>query len=799
MDQLQTVSLNTNYNQLNQPPLPTGATLTVKSTADTVDAKPGDGICADSCGNCTLRAAIMEANAFPGDDTINFDPSVFNVAQTITLSIPGVNEDSSATGDLDITSGLTITGPGANLTTIDGGGIDRVLQISPGSATNVRVSGLTLTGGKALNTYTDGGHGGGITNGGTLTLTNVTVKANSADLGGGGITNEVSGTLTINSGTVSGNVGGGIFSWGIGHTVTLNSSTVSGNTAPGWSGGGIVAYQGTLILNNSTVSGNAAKYGGGIVTSNHGIVLNLNNSTVTGNSGIGGGISLGEYATLNLKNTILAGNSTDCLIGSTDVVNSLGHNLDGDGTCHLDSAKGDLSNTAAQLAPLALNLPGSTKTHALCTGPGAPDTSCLAASPAIDKGGDCLAVDQRGVPRPQGAACDIGAYEVGAGPNGAACIPPPNMVAWWPLDRLNSSGEYDDYAGGDNNGTPTGNPSQIPNQYVGNSLQAGIGKFVTVPDAPNLNLWLGSFTIDAWVKYTSGTQTEPIAYKLANASGSGGGYFFYLNKNRLYLQIGPKIFSGPQFSVPIGTWIFVAATVHKNSPIGSVTLYVGVPGKSLATSTSSAGNVNASSPGTPLLIGAWPGNPYAALGIDEVEIFNRALTQQPEIQSLFNAGSAGKCSITEKKGMTWYHMGSDPQYGTITVGCGAAGPDRCDAAKGDTPCSQQLPVLCIYKPNPAFQKPIGLKIPNEYMEWSGGVVATTQPVAGDTFKDKDITAVNAYCEAQFGKGWRVAEFHDGRYWFFQAYGGTVSAPTVPSTRFWVHINDQKDGNCWKLR
>jgi hypothetical protein len=156
-------------------------------------------------------------------------------------------------------------------------------------------------------------------------------------------------------------------------------------------------------------------------------------------------------------------------------------------------------------------------------------------------------------------------------------------------------------------------------------------------------------------------------------------------------------------------------------------------------------------------------------------------------------------STPQKKGMTWFHMASDTQYGTITVGCGASGTDRCDPAKGDTVCSQQLPVLCIYKPNPAFQKPVGLKIPNEYMEWSGGVVATTPPVAGDTFKDKDITAVNAYCQAQFGKGWRAAEFHDGRYWFFQAYGGTVSAPTVPSTRFWVHINDQKDGNCWKLR
>jgi hypothetical protein len=180
--------------------------------------------------------------------------------------------------------------------------------------------------------------------------------------------------------------------------------------------------------------------------------------------------------------------------------------------------------------------------------------------------------------------------------------------------------------------------------------------------------------------------------------------------------------------------------------------------------------------------------------IDEGEFFNRALTQQ-EIQSIFNAGSAGKCSIPQKKGMTWFHTASNVTYGTITVGCGPSGPDRCDPAHGDTLCTQQLPVLCIYKPKPAFPLPVGLPVPNEYNRWSGGVVATTQPVAGNTFANS--AAVTAFCTAVFGAGWRVAEFHDGLYWNFQAYGGTVSAPTVPSTRFWVYINDQKDGNCWK--
>jgi hypothetical protein len=151
-------------------------------------------------------------------------------------------------------------------------------------------------------------------------------------------------------------------------------------------------------------------------------------------------------------------------------------------------------------------------------------------------------------------------------------------------------------------------------------------------------------------------------------------------------------------------------------------------------------------------------------------------------------------SNPQKKGMTWFHTASNATYGTITVGCGPDGPNRCDPAHGDTLCTQQLPVLCIYKPKPAFPLPVGLPIPNQYNEWSGGVVATTPPHAG-TFKD--TAEVNKFCSNVFGPGWRVAEFHDGVYWNFQAYGGTVSAPTVPSTRFWVYINDQLDGNCWQ--
>lgn len=147
-----------------------------------------------------------------------------------------------------------------------------------------------------------------------------------------------------------------------------------------------------------------------------------------------------------------------------------------------------------------------------------------------------------------------------------------------------------------------------------------------------------------------------------------------------------------------------------------------------------------------------------------------------------------------KQGMTWIHESSNAQTGTITVGCGPAGPNRCDPYHGDRLCSQLLPLLCIYKPTPAFSVPVGVDNSNQNYQWSGGVVATTAPVAGNSLPHK--ADADSYCKAQFGAGWNVAEFHNGAGWNFQAYGGTVSAPAVPSTRFWVNINDQTDGNCW---
>ncbi|MGA1368755.1 MAG: beta strand repeat-containing protein, partial [Blastocatellia bacterium] len=80
-----------------------GVTYTVNSLADTPDANPGDGLCANTSGACTLRAAITEANATAAADTINF-------------SVTG--EIAILTALPDLEQSVTIEGPGARNLTI---------------------------------------------------------------------------------------------------------------------------------------------------------------------------------------------------------------------------------------------------------------------------------------------------------------------------------------------------------------------------------------------------------------------------------------------------------------------------------------------------------------------------------------------------------------------------------------------------------------------------------------------------------------------------------------------------------
>jgi hypothetical protein len=189
----------------------------------------------------------------------------------------------------------------------------------------------------------------------------------------------------------------------------MTNSTLSGNSAA--TDGGIFNYYygSTLTVTNSTLSGNSAGNGGGIFNGGaymfgnyYSGTLTVQNSTLSGNSVITDGGGIYNYGTLNYYNTLIANSTSgeDCINGSDGIIRDNVNNLVEDGTCS-DSGVNFLTGDPL-LGPLADN-GGATWTHALL--PGSP---AIDAVPVIS----CtVTTDQRGVVRPQGAACDIGAYE----------------------------------------------------------------------------------------------------------------------------------------------------------------------------------------------------------------------------------------------------------------------------------------------------------------------------------------------------------------------------------------------------
>src|SRR6266487_1300647 len=188
-------------------------------------------------GPGSLRQALVDAN---DGDTID----ATGISGIITLT----------TGELRVDKSVTINGAGADVLAVDGNAAGRVFFITLGET--VTISGFTIRNGHV------GNDAGGIDNedGSTVTVTNCTLSGNSAGLGGGMFNG---GPLTIGSTTISDNSaanGGGIYNSG-GGTTTITNSTVSGNTAG--SGGGIFNI-GMLAITSSTLSNNSASLGGGV-------------------------------------------------------------------------------------------------------------------------------------------------------------------------------------------------------------------------------------------------------------------------------------------------------------------------------------------------------------------------------------------------------------------------------------------------------------------------------------------------------------------------------------------------------
>ena len=154
-----------------------------------------------------------------------------------------------------------------------------------------------------------------------------------------------------------------------------------------------------------------------------------------------------------------------------------------------------------------------------------------------------------------------------------------------------------------------------------------------------------------------------------------------------------------------------------------------------------------------------------------------------------------------KRGLTWGVYPIDPTTGTFTVSCQGlpavqSGGGACNPYVGDTPGTARLPVLCFNKLGMPY--PVPNSAPNSQLAYgSGGVVATTPPVSPIAMGWLGVprSTVDAYCAAQFGSGWVVAEHHMGQNqgWKFGTYGN-VGKPG--KQRFWVHINNQPNGNVW---
>jgi CSLREA domain-containing protein len=241
-----------------------------------------------------------------------------------------------------------------------------------------------------------------------LTLRQSQVMSNTAAVGAG-VYNEGSGaTMTIYQTRLAYNVasssGGGAWNWG---SMSIISSTIDHNRAS--NGAGLRHNKGNLALTNATLSFNTASNNGGGLYSDSETSALLTNVTVDSNHtngapATGGNLYL-DNTSLSLKNTIVSngGPEGNCGFNLPASLNSVDHNLDSGTTCGF-AATGDITNTDPLLGPLQDN-GGSTPTQAL-----------LSNSPAIDQGTNsgCPITDQRGLHRPQGSSCDIGAYESSA-------------------------------------------------------------------------------------------------------------------------------------------------------------------------------------------------------------------------------------------------------------------------------------------------------------------------------------------------------------------------------------------------
>ena len=414
----------------------------VNATIDALTIRDGKlGTDAKGAGILNSGVLTVTKSTLTGHSGPDVGSAIYNDGSLSVISSTVANNTGYWGAGIYNAGALLVTGTmvDSNIGTDDGGGIYNTGTFHLLTSTVSRNS---------------GNYGGGIYSAGMLTVTGSTIAQNRGESDGGGIYNDASGSITIDSSTFLdnwvGTLGAGLMNLGTGSV--RNSLFQGGSTDPYGSGGGIAnyatlslaqsilisntAYNGggidnngtltvedTLIANNtvdgpgsgisndrtmhilnSTIAGNsAAGDGGGIYLRNG--ALAITNTTIAGNAAAasGGGIYSDPGTTLDLVHVLIAGNIAggDC----RGTVNRQSHNLvEATGSDACDIANGD-NGTHTGVDPLLARLAGyggATQTYALLPG-----------SPALDAGDPtaCPPTDQRGVVRPQGSGCDIGAFE----------------------------------------------------------------------------------------------------------------------------------------------------------------------------------------------------------------------------------------------------------------------------------------------------------------------------------------------------------------------------------------------------
>ena len=339
-------------------------------------------------------------DAFANDATVDLQGPISLTCGNSNPALRSINSDVTINGN-----GFTITQtcPNSAVLENDGSGV-------------LNLNNVTVTGGSS----------GGVLSAGGVTLDHTTITGNT---GGGSIESE-GGFVNLFNSTIT----NGAYAIETGGSVFLGQSTIAFNTVPQNVGfESVVSSSSSVTLNNSTVSNNTA-FGGAI----YGQSVSLTFSTVVENTTTSGcitptarlstqscvqegaNVNTGFSSTLTSKASVVAlpQNGPNCSLDTPPPANSLGYNYSDDSSCGLTQT-GDVQNGAnPQLGALANN-GGPTMTR--LPGSGSPlidhvPTNVCAPQiagagfrpiPAVQQ-----VVDQRGVQRPQGSACDTGAVEV---------------------------------------------------------------------------------------------------------------------------------------------------------------------------------------------------------------------------------------------------------------------------------------------------------------------------------------------------------------------------------------------------